>query len=56
MQFKELPKITIEDFERKFQDLLDEKYQRSGASYEAESRWANFVEIEYNENYSEYVA
>jgi len=48
-------KMSLEDFKSKFQYLLDEKYQRSGASYEAESRWTNFVEIEYNENYSEYV-
>ena len=48
-------KIPIESFEVKFQDFLDEKYQMSGASYEADSRWDNFVETEYVENYSEYV-
>ena len=48
-------KMPLEDFENKFQDFLDEKYQMSGASYEADSRWDNFVETEYVENYSEYV-
>jgi len=48
-------KLSFEDFIAKFQDFLDEKYQMSGASYEADSRWDAFVEKEYNENYSEYV-
>jgi len=48
-------KMSLEDFESKFHDSLCENFNLEGSSYNEDISWNNFIETEYETNYSAYV-